>query len=460
MQKPFRTLLLCLALLAPLDAAVRAQDSTVTLSLEESVRIALKNATTVQKAKNNFDLTGAQLLQSYGNFLPNLSVNAGFNYSSGTSLRILAAPVAITSASEGLNYGISSSLNLFNGFSDYAGLQSAIRTRTSSQLTLERAKQQIAFDVAQAYLQVLLDREIILIDKENLLASQERTRQLREQTRVGSKAVADLYQQEAQTSANELQLIRDENKLRNDQLLLLRRLRLEISKNYSFIAPQVDTVLLGDGYKDVNLLTKYAVETRPDLKSFKLNFEATEFGIMQAYSGYYPRLDLSASFGGNGNLLLNQTGFSDSAIQAQRSLFQQIGENTTLRLSLDLNWNLFDRFLTNTAIQQAKVNNLNSKLDLEDLRLQVEAEVKQAYGDYNAAILQLESTRTGLVSAQKAYETVKRRYEVGSANFVELATAQSALVLAQSNRAQALFNFTFQKKILEYYLGTISVDTN
>jgi outer membrane protein len=78
-------------------------------------------------------------------------------------------------------------------------------------------------------------------------------------------------------------------------------------------------------------------------------------------------------------------------------------------------------------------------------------------GDYNAAVLQLASSEKGLISAKQAYETVAKRYEVGSANFVELITQQAALVQAQSNRAQALFNFTFQKKILEYYLGTIDL---
>lgn len=436
------------------SAISSAKDSSATaLTLEKSVSIALKNATSVQKAKNNLDLSGAQLLQSYGQFLPNLGISSRFSYRAPAP-QVIQAPtgefVTVLIESEQLSYGISSSLNLFNGLSDYAGLQSALRSRDAAGFSLTRAKQQIAFDIAQAYLQVLLDQEIVGIDTQNLSSQQEQLRQLREQTRVGARAIADLYQQEAVVSAAELTLIRDQNKLRNDQTLLVRRLRIDMTKNYSFATPTLDTLALGQEYQDVNLLIKSAIESRVDLKSSQLNLEANDFRIMQSFAGYLPRLD----FGFDVNSFRQQNGTEFG--QLYQDLTRQ---QAAVSLSLNLNWTIFDRFSTNLGIQQAKINYLNSKLDYEDLQFQVIGEVRQSFGEYNAAISQLESTRRGLISAERAFETVQRRYDVGSANFVELQTARTALVQAQSNRAQAVFNFTFQKRILEYYLGTISIDT-
>ncbi len=56
------------------DAAI---PSTIeTLTLEKVIKIAIENAVATVHAKNNYELTGAQLLQAYGQFLPSLAVSA------------------------------------------------------------------------------------------------------------------------------------------------------------------------------------------------------------------------------------------------------------------------------------------------------------------------------------------------------------------------------------------------
>ena len=44
----------------------------------------------------------------------------------------------------------------------------------------------------------------------------------------------------------------------------------------------------------------------------------------------------------------------------------------------------------------------------------------------------VESGQKGLTAAQNAFETVEARYQVGSANFVDLTTAQAALVYVEA----------------------------
>ena len=100
----------------------------------------------------------------------------------------------------------------------------------------------------------------------------------------------------------------------------------------------------------------------------------------------------------------------------------------------------------------------NSSLDTEDVHNLVVGEVRQAYGDYRTVLQQLESSQKGLVAAQKAYETVQGRYEVGSANFVDLTTAQAALVQAEAAHSQAEISFVLQGRILETVMGTSAVE--
>jgi len=437
-----------------------------TLTLERCIQLAIENSFAVLRAQNTLDLTGASLIQAYGQFLPDLRVSAGFTpITVNNSLQGQLNPFDSTlffnlrgSEGKSANYNISSSLNLFNGFSDIASLRRAMKQKDADTYSLTRAKQDIAFNVAQSYLQVLLNEELLRIAKENLKSSQERLRQFQEQTRVGSRAIADLYQQEAQAANDELTVIQRENTLRNSKILLLRQIRADLEKEYAFAVPPSDTILLNLDVKNSAMMIQSALATRADLKAREKSIEAALWSVRAAEGNYLPSLNLSFSYGANAFTQDRLT--IDGQVRPPAVLpnfSRQLREQTSYNLSLVLSWNIFDRFTRELQLQQAKINEKNAQLAFEELKLQIIGEVKQAIGDYNAAVLQLASSEKGLISAKQAYETVAKRYEVGSANFVELITQQAALVQAQSNRAQALFNFTFQKKILEYFLGTIDL---
>src|ERR1700722_11521445 len=131
-----------------------------------------------------------------------------------------------------LNYQLTSRVNIFNGFSNYSTLQAALLSNSASQLNLNRAKQQIAFDITQSFLQVILDRRIVDYAQNNLDASTKREAQLQELTSVGRKAMSDLYQQQAETSNDKLFLIQSDNKLKNDIILLLRKIKISQTDKY------------------------------------------------------------------------------------------------------------------------------------------------------------------------------------------------------------------------------------
>jgi outer membrane protein len=118
-----------------------------------------------------------------------------------------------------------------------------------------------------------------------------------------------------------------------------------------------------------------------------------------------------------------------------------------------LTWSIFNHWTTKAAVARARADADNSEIDAVDRQKQTMAEVRQAFGDYRSALQQLDTTKSGLISAEKAYEVVRGRYEVGSASFIDLITAQAALVQAESSRAQALISFALQTQVMENVLG-------
>ncbi len=468
----FTFTLFCLHTL-PKDLSAQKKDNPV-LSLDTCISIALKNATVVQSARNQLNLSGADVLKSYGQFLPSLTVGAGYTFyarnnnleqvpftqtlGNGDTLSTISTTLFATE-SRRASYNISSTLNIFNGLADYAALKQSLNNENASQYSLKRAKEQIAFDVAQSYLQILLNQELLKISEENLNAANDQLSRIREQVNVGAKAISDLYQQESVVSTNELDVITSENNLRNSQIALLQRLKLNPAQEYTFEIPPLDTSKINESvYSSTSIINK-AFKNRTDLKSAEFAYKASDWGTNVAFSGYLPRLDLIFNLSSSGILIDKQTiDGIEVPSPVLPDISRQLEDQTNTSLTLNLSWTIFDGFLTNLNHQRARVDYLNRKLTYEDTKLQISAEVTQSIGDYKAAQKQLESAEKGLKSSEKAFETVQQQYDVGGSTFVELSGARASLVAAQSQYAQSVYNFTFQKKLLDFFMGTLDVE--
>jgi len=433
---------------------VAVSSGALILTLPQSIQLALQGATDVLKAKNNLDFTGTQLWQAYLEFLPNLEASGNYVWTSGRAYFVQTTPATVRTTNRSMNYSLSSTLNLFNGFADTAALRSGRGLKQAAALTLFRARQQIVLDITQAYLQVLLDRDIIRFAQTNAESSRQREQLLTAQSEVGARSLADLYRQQAQTSADELFLIQSQNRALDDLILLLRRLRVDLTQDYDLADAALDSPTAANPYTDQPRLIQQALDQRADLRALRESMHAAEAEVTFARSGYFPRLDLGAGLSGYGDLLDRQiVDGVDILPVPQNSLGHQLGTNVLYDADLNLTWGLFDRFTTRTAVARAQQTAKDTQIDYQDLKLEVEGEVRQAINDYRAALQQLEAAAKGVQSAQESYDAVQERYKVGASSIVDLLTAQSALVQAQTSDAQARIGYALQLKVMDNVLG-------
>jgi outer membrane protein len=433
--------------------ALCAQDSAKILLLDDCIRIGLDQSTQILLSKDSLQITGAALLGTYGNFLPNLAFNSNYGYSSGKNLLTATVPTLVNSTGSQMNYQLTSTINIFNGLADYSALKAATLSKSASQFNLQRSEQQIAFDITQSFLQIILDRRIVQFGTDNLEASTKREAQLQELTAVGRNALSDYYQQQAETSSDKLFLIQAQQKLKNDVILLLRKIKITETDKYSIGDIPVDTLPLGSDYQNVQDLIAKALQQRPDVKSSELSLKIADWEIKGYKSGYLPKLNFEGGMVSNGGYL-NQLYIngSDAMIPQEpvgKALFGQVyGE-----LALNLSWNIFDRLYTKTNVSIAKIYQHRATVYHDDLTVQISADIKEAYNDYLAALQQIETSRHGLFAAQQAFDVVQGKYNVGQATFVELSNAQVVLLQAEVSKAQADVSMMLQKKIIDFYIG-------
>ncbi len=438
----FGGLALLLGIVTLLPAPAHAQQRVITFN--EAVEIALERNVAIRRAQNNLDLQGLTVTSEYADFLPNVSLNSSLNRNYGLFIDNTTFEQR-TTRTDGFNMSGNSGVNLFNGFSDVASLKAAKATLEGQEYSFERTKQTVVFDVIQAYLNVILAEENIRIRKEDVDAQSKSLEQIREFVNVGTRPVSDLYQQEAILANSEAQLLTAENTFEVNKTRLMRVMQLDPLGEYAFEAPRAEDIDTTPRMYQAETMLRTAFELRPDLRSQEMTIESAAQSVRVAKAGRYPTLSASGSV-------------STSWSSARRSLFSfgdQLDLNRSERVGLSLSIPLFNRLNTHTNIQRSQVQFRNAQLDLENAQQNVALEVRQAYENYLTATKRLDVTAKQLRSSEQALEIVRERYNLADATLVELTQAQAAYTDSASQRAQAVFEFHFQERVLAYYQGTL-----
>lgn len=448
---------LVIALLLFASTALAQEQRTITL--QEAIEIALENNYQLQQAKNNLDLADHQIRSEYADFLP--SVNASFNGSRRTGQQFISDRFSegldpfVDITSQSISGNLSASIPVFNGFENINSLRASEQSKISNEESLQRSREQVIFNTASNYLQVLLDMELLDIRKENLENSQKQLEQVQAQVEVGSRPTVDLYNQEAQVANEELLLTQQENSLKFSKILLVRELQIDPMGDYQFTVPEMESEISSEVIESYSLseLIDQALLNRSDLKSTIADIRSLEYQLQMTKNNLLPSISASAgmstSYSDQYSVLGESVGFGDQFFD------QRINRSFGFSVSIPIfqNW---DRMYN---IESSKVQLKNAELNLDNSRLQVIQEVTQAYNDYSSYQKQLSASEKSLKASERAFETQQERYNVGSSTLIELSQAQANYVEAQSSYTQAMYNLIFQEKLLDYFLGKLSGDS-
>jgi outer membrane protein len=193
-------------------------------TLDDCVRQAIANNLLLQQTELNVELAAINRLQTLGGMLPNLNAQASHGYNWGQRIDQFTNQFA-TERIRSNNIGFSTSVNLFSGLSQYHSLQQADINLAKSKLDLQKAQNDIALNVAAAYLTVLLNKEfeaIAAANKDNSLLQMARAEKLWNAGSVAENIVNDAR---TQLASDESALINARNNTRLSLLDLAQFMR-------------------------------------------------------------------------------------------------------------------------------------------------------------------------------------------------------------------------------------------
>ena len=250
-----------------------------------------------------------------------------------------------------------------------------------------------------------------------------------------------------------MRLIGARNRERADRVALLLRLRMRPGTPVTLEA----ALTLADSGplpQRADVLAARAIAVRPDIAAADARVVAADQLTRVAQAGWLPRLDLGLDYLGIGRYFdATKQGATDVVTTPQRALVDQLSSQRIAVLSLGASWTLYDRGRTRADVQRARLGADRERIRAEDIRMAVLGEVDRALADNEAAREAVQAARAGLEAADEAFAAVQGRYDVGLASFIDVTTAQGALIDARAQSAIADVNLVLQASVLRLVVG-------
>lgn len=253
----------------------------------------------------------------------------------------------------------------------------------------------------------------------------------------------------AQKANDTLLIVQSSNNLKLSLLDLAQALEIKDVEDFDIVLPtesdeaislHIDKILLLS-YEDIY---EIALKNRPEIKSAELSVQSAEKSLKIARASYLPTINLQAGIGTNYFYLYNNT---------QNQIFrEQLNNNLGHYIGLNLNIPISSVLSTFNNSRQAKLNIENQQLTLEHTQKQLLREVQTAYLNLVAAVEKRNTSQKLIVAAQEAFVYAQERHNSGKSSVFDFSQAQSQLVRAQAEQAQAKYECLFKIKVIEYYL--------
>ena len=106
-----------------------------------------------------------------------------------------------------------------------------------------------------------------------------------------------------------------------------------------------------------------------------------------------------------------------------------------------------------SAISKAKINSINSQLNLESAQKQLYKSIQQSYLDAQAALKKYAASQKAVNALRESFHYSEQRNNLGMLNPLEYTDAKNKLTKAESDLIQAKYDFIFKQNILNFYQG-------
>ncbi len=408
------------------------------LTLEQCIEIALENNRNIKQQMLGKTQRDIAYSQAKNDLLPTLNGSVGQSFVFGRSIG-LDNTYENTNSSQ-TSFGLGANITLFDGLRMKYNIDARRAELGAAGADLEKFKDDIEMSVATAFLQVLLQKELVQIANQQIELTKVNMERQNELIVSGKMAKGEIYELEAQQAREEQNLVQAESSLKLAILDLAQIMELENYETLDIIAPPVESIIANDQLISSESIVQSALLVRPEIEAAEYRLESSMQEVKIAKSRLYPTLTFGANMG---------TGYYNMGGRPNDTFSNQIKNNMSNSLGFSLQIPIFNKFQTRNSIRTAQLSAENSRIEIDKVKIELRKRVEQAFENAKGAKSKWIATQKAEIAGQESYRFTQEKFENGRANAFELFQAKSNLTQTLADQAQAKYEFAFRLKILE-----------
>ncbi|WP_306118327.1 MULTISPECIES: TolC family outer membrane protein [unclassified Roseitalea] len=360
---------------------------------------------------------------------------------SGLRPRVTGTAGISTTATSGapqtsrLSFGIEVNQSIFDGFQTQNNVRAAKAGVRAERQNLRNTEQNILFDTAQTYMDVLQNRQIAGLRARNIEFLQEQLRAARARFEVGEGTRTDVAQAEAQLAAARAQLVAARAQVDTSEASFLQ---LTGTRPGSLQQARPLMRLLPGSLDQAYAI---AFDEHPAILLRNALVDSSLFTVKAAEGAFLPQVGLSAS--------VDRTSISGGP---------QAGTSTSATVGAQITIPIYQGGRASAQVRQDKEELGQARIETAVARDQVRQAVASAFTQLEASRVSVNANTESVRAARLALNGVVEERNVGQRTTLDVLNAQSTLLDAQVGLVQAQRDLVVSSYALASAIGRLSAE--
>ena len=445
-----KKILLLISVVLLSTQVIKAQDvlstSTRQWTLQQCIDYAMENNITLQKSKLQKQSASEDLKGAKAALLPTVSASTnqslGYQPWKDTGISTVTNGQVNTKVDKTYyngSYSLSGQWTVWNGNRNINTIKLDKLAEQSAELQAQETANSIQERIAQIYTQILYLAENVKVNEEMLVTSKKNEERGQEMLNVGKMSKADLAQLSAQRANDEYNIVEAKSQLMNYKLQLKQLLELTDEEEFDVVIPEIsDAMIMGD-IPSLQSVYEQSLLNRPEIERSQLAIKSSDVNVLIAKAGWLPSVSLTGGVTTSTNSL------------SSTDWGKQMKSNVNTQLGVGVNVPIYDGRSTKTQVNKAKIQQLQAKLDLQDLQKTLYTDIQQFWLNAWTNQEKYQAAKSSVESAHQSYDLLSEQFRLGLKNIVELMAGKDNLLSAQQNQLQSKYLTIYNKQMLQFY---------
>lgn len=446
------------------------------ITLQEAIDFALKNNLSIKQNSLQVEQGLNTLEQSKWARYPSLNAGTNFNVFTGRNINPFTNGI-ITNTVGSNGFGLNSAVTIFDGYQTRNGIALNQLNLEASRLDLQAMKNQITLNIVVGYLNVLSQQDLLAVAQRQMEVTQTQLERTQKLVNAGSLPETNLFDIKAQLANDEVSVVNAENAIISAKLTLKQLMNAAADREIEVVRVEVPNPSIQPYPNSSAQVYEIAQSFLADVQAADMRVKASQKGVDIAKGLKMPVVSATANINSNyttaaenvsvtQRIVETEAGYvnvagtrypviafvpTSSTTSEKINYFRQLTGNANNSFGVSVRVPIFNGYSTKFRLTNAQINQKQSEVQAENVRLRLRQDIDQAYVNLTNSAKRYSALGNQVRALEESFRAAESRFNVGSLNALDYSISKTNLDRARINQIQAKYDYIFRIKILDFY---------